>query len=54
LSCSADYVSGSMTKTDIGFESGGRVRLTTRNRGKDAERWLTDLQGKKHINVVEK
>jgi hypothetical protein len=54
LSFSADYVSGRMMKTDIVFESGGKVRLTTRNRGKGAERWLTHLQGKKHINVVEK
>jgi hypothetical protein len=54
LCFSADYVSGRMMKTDIVFEPGGRVKLTTRNRGRGAERWLTHLQGKKHINVVEK
>jgi len=46
---SADYVSGRHMKTDIEFESGGKVTLTTRNRGKGAERWLTHLQGKPHI-----
>ena len=54
LCFSADYVSGRMMKTDILFESGGRVKLSTRNRGRGAERWLTHLQGKKHIHVVEK
>ena len=38
------YVSGRLMKTDIVFESGGRVTLTTRNRGRGAERWLTHLQ----------
>ena len=46
---SADYVSGRHMKTDIEFESGGKVTLTTRNRGKGADRWLTHLQGKPHI-----
>jgi len=36
-------------KTDIELESGGKVTLTTRNRGKGADRWLTHLQGKPHI-----
>jgi hypothetical protein len=38
LRFSSDYVSGRLMKTDIIFESGGRVTLTTRNRGKGAER----------------
>jgi hypothetical protein len=54
LCFSADYVSGRMMKTDILFQSGGKVNLSTRNRGRGAERWLTHLQGKKHIHVVEK
>jgi hypothetical protein len=49
---SSDYVSGRLMKTDITFESGGRVTLSTRNRGKGAERWLTHLQGKRHIAAV--
>ena len=53
LRFSADYVSGRLMKTDIVFESGGRVTLTTRNRGKGAERWLTHLQGRKHIQPIE-
>jgi hypothetical protein len=53
LRFSADYVSGRLMKTDIKFESGGRVTLTTRNRGKGAERWLTHLQGRKHIQPIE-
>ena len=52
LRFSADYVSGRLMKTDIAFESGGRVTLETRNRGKGAERWLTHLQGRKHIQPV--
>ena len=47
---SADYVSGRHMKTDIEFESGGKVTLSTRNRGKGADRWLTHLQGKPHIS----
>ena len=47
---SADYVSGRLMKTDIEFESGGKVTLTTRNRGKGADRWLTHLQGKPHLS----
>jgi hypothetical protein len=53
LRFSADYVSGRLMKTDIVFESGGRVTLTTRNRGKGAERWPTHLKGKKHIQPIE-
>ena len=34
LCFSADYVMGRLMKTDIEFESGGRVTLRTRNRGK--------------------
>jgi hypothetical protein len=47
---SADYVSGRHMKTDIEFESGGKVTLSTRNRGKGADRWLTHVQGKPHIS----
>ena len=39
-------------KTDINFEPGGKVTLTTRNRGRGAERWLLNLQGNKHIQAV--
>ncbi len=52
LCFSADYVMGRLVKTDIEFESGGRVTLRTRNRGKSADRWLLNLQGKKHIRKV--
>jgi len=52
LCFSSDYVSGRLMKTDIVFESGGRVTLTTRDRGRGAERWLTHLQGKKHIQPL--
>ena len=45
----SDYVSGRCLKTDITYESGGKVTLATRNRGKGADRWLIHLQGKKHI-----
>lgn len=49
---SSDYVSGRLMKTDIVFEPGGKVTLTTRNRARGAERWLMNLQGKKHIQQV--
>jgi hypothetical protein len=52
LCFSADYVSGRLMKTDITFESGGRVTLSTRNRGRGAERWLSHLQGKRHIEPL--
>lgn len=48
----SDYVSGRLMKTDIKFEPGGKVILTTRNRARGAERWLLNLQGKKHIEAV--
>ncbi len=48
----SDYVSGRLMKTNIDFESDGKVKITTRNRGRGAERWLTHLQGKKHLNPV--
>ncbi|MFH1985066.1 MAG: hypothetical protein ABIL58_24785 [Pseudomonadota bacterium] len=54
LKHSTDYVSGRMMKTDIVYETGGEVTLETRNRGKGADRWLTHLQGKKHIQPVAK
>ena len=48
----SDYVSGRLMKTDIHFAPGGKVTLTTRNRARGAERWLLNLQGKKHIEAV--
>lgn len=48
----ADYVSGRCVKTDIAYEPGGRVTISTRNRGRGADRWLMHLQGKKHLQVV--
>ena len=49
---SADYLSGRMMKTDIQFDKDGTVTLETRNRGKSADKWLTLLQGKKHLQEV--
>jgi hypothetical protein len=48
----ADYVSGRCVKTDISYEPGGRVTISTRNRGRGADRWITHLQGKKHIQAL--
>ena len=53
LSHEADYVSGRCIKTDITYEPGGRVTISTRNRGRGADRWLMHLQGKKHIQAVQ-
>jgi hypothetical protein len=41
---SSDYMDGRMMKTDIQFEPGGRVTLSTQNRGRIAEDWLMKLQ----------
>ena len=49
---SSDYLSGRMMKTDVIFDKDGKVTLTTRNRGKSANKWLTFLQGKKHLQKV--
>ncbi len=49
---SADYVSGRHMKTNIKFDSGGKVTLETRNRGRGADRWVLHLQGKKHVAEV--
>ena len=50
---SADYLSGRMMKTDVIFYKDGTVTLTTRNRGKSADKWLTLLQGKKHLQKID-
>lgn len=52
LTHESDYVSGRCLKTDIEYEAGGKVTISTRNRGRGADRWLIHLQGKKHIQAV--
>jgi hypothetical protein len=52
LCFSADYVSGRLMKTDITYQSGGRVRVLTSARGRSAETWLTHLQGRRHLTPV--
>ena len=52
LSHESDYVSGRCLKTDITYEPGGKVTISTRNRGRGADRWLIHLQGKKHLQAV--
>ncbi len=49
-----DYVSGRMMKTEILYEPGGKITLIAINRGKNAEKWMTLLQGKHHVNLVKK
>ena len=49
---SADYLSGRMMKTDVRFDEDGKVTLETRNRGRSADKWLTMMQGKKHLQEV--
>ncbi len=53
LKYTGDYISGRQIKTTIIFESGGKVNIDTRNRGKGADRWMTQLQGKKHIQPLQ-
>jgi hypothetical protein len=52
LKYSGDYVSGRHMKTTIIFGPGGRVTLDTRNRGRGADRWMIQLQGKKHLQQL--
>lgn len=54
LKYSGDYISGRHMKTDIIFKPGGLVTVKTRNRGKGADRWMMHLQGKKHLQKIEK
>ena len=44
LILSSDYIDGRMMKTDIKFSFGGKVTLSTQNRGRIAEQWLMKLQ----------
>lgn len=50
---STDYLRGRMMKTDVEVRSDGWVRITTRNRGEAAARWVMRLQGKKVLQAVE-
>jgi hypothetical protein len=52
LKYSGDYVSGRHMKTTIIFGPGGRVTMDTRNRGRGADRWMIQLQGKKHLQQL--
>jgi len=52
LSHKANYISDRCVKTDISYEPGGEVTISTRNRGRGADRWILHLQGKKHIGAV--
>jgi len=52
LHFSSDYISGRMMKTYIIYEPGGKVTLTAINRGKSADRWMTHLQGRRHLSLV--
>jgi hypothetical protein len=49
----ADYVRGRMLKTTIDIERDGKITLETVNRGEAATRWISKLQGKKVIGLVE-
>lgn len=49
----ADYVRGRMMKTMIIVRPDGTFRLETVNRGQAATRWISKLQGKKLLMVVE-
>lgn len=49
----ADYVRGRMLKTTIDIDRDGKITLDTVNRGEAATRWVSKLQGKKVIGLVE-
>ena len=52
LSFQADYVRGRCVKTDIDVRRDGTFTLQTTNRGEAATRWISRLQGKKHLASV--
>ena len=52
LKFSGDYVSGRHMKTDIVYEPGGKITISTRNRGRGADRWMAHIQGKAHIKEI--
>jgi len=41
-----------VSSTTIIFELGGIVTLATKNKGRWADRWMTHLQGKKHLQPI--
>jgi hypothetical protein len=47
-----DYLRGRMMKTDVEARNGW-VRITTRNRGEAASRWVMRLQGKQILRPIE-
>ncbi len=47
-----DYLRGRMMKTEVEVRKDGWVRITTRNRGEAASRWVMRLQGKKVLRSV--
>ena len=49
----ADYVRGRMMKTTVIVRPDGTFRLETVNRGRVAIRWISKLQGKKLLRIVE-
>jgi hypothetical protein len=49
----ADYVRGRMLKTTIDIDRDGKITLETVNRGEAATRWVSKLQGKKVIALVD-
>lgn len=49
----ADYVRGRMLKTTIDIDRDGKITLETVNRGEAATWWVSKLQGKKVIGLVE-
>lgn len=49
----ADYVRGRMLKTTIDIDRDGKITLETVHRGEAATRWISKLQGKKVIRLVE-
>ncbi len=49
----ADYIRGRMLKTTVVVRADGTFRLETVNRGQAATRWISKLQGKKLLSVVD-
>jgi hypothetical protein len=49
----ADYVRGRCLKTTVDIDKDGKIVVETVNRGEAATRWISKLQGKKVLSLVD-
>ncbi len=52
ISIELGSVRGRLVKTEISLSSSGLLEITTRGRGRSADRWLAAVQGQSHLEEV--